>query len=558
MAPSTSLRTLYRLVDVVPNRDGMRAALDHEQLASLDAEFHDAHHERLPVPWLFLSAGIEKEKAAWCDEIARTTGCDVSERVRRTAALLMLAVDGEVYAIGYDQGYRLIPDRLKDRRFGLRYAARQVDPLQVRGLIAHTMGEARTDIALVPGGTSVTRFGVREHQQFVTSLRGVLQSNGLTRAQSGRGVTVSVEGGAGLRLPLGIEPADLVADIREIARVCRDDSPDPALEFVEHITPVKDTATLALLEQELEAALGDPADGRITLGVPGDHWTYYQAAGAVQLRIDGCGVTMGDAFELDHVLDRLRTRPAGGRLAALRRSTVTLYRHHRAAHEDRLVATPLLRWIEAGISLGERRFLLMDCEWYETGARYLAAIKDTVTRLINRPPSVELPAWEPGEKEDLYNESIARMGDGYVCLDRKNVGNPLKAGNEVEICDVLTPDNTLVLVKRAHRSGPLSHLFSQGLVAVQMLKESAEVRAQFARKVFEQSRGRRIMPLDFVPRRLVFGILLKDGTEELTPETLFPFSQVTLVETAKTLRSWGVEVEVVGIRAAPSRTPRAA
>ncbi|MFB6776356.1 tyrosine-type recombinase/integrase [Streptomyces sp. NPDC056352] len=31
----------------------------------------------------------------------------------RSAGLLMLAVDGEAYAIGYDQGFRLVPDRVR-------------------------------------------------------------------------------------------------------------------------------------------------------------------------------------------------------------------------------------------------------------------------------------------------------------------------------------------------------------------------------------------------------------------------------------------------------------
>ncbi|MGD3109760.1 TIGR04141 family sporadically distributed protein [Streptomyces sp. YGL11-2] len=134
-------------------------------------------------------------------------------------------------------------------------------------------------------------------------------------------------------------------------RLCRDEFPDPALEFVEHITPVKDRGTQTLLEQELNAAMSEPADGRIT---PGPPWEDYQAAGAVHPRIDACGVTVRDAFDLDDVSGRLRSPPAGEHLAGLRRSTVTLYRHHRAASEGWLAVTPVLRWIEAGISLRPR------------------------------------------------------------------------------------------------------------------------------------------------------------------------------------------------------------
>jgi uncharacterized protein (TIGR04141 family) len=36
----------------------------------------------------------------------------------------------------------------------------------------------------------------------------------------------------------------------------------------------------------------------------------------------------------------------------------------------------------------------------------------------------------------------------------------------------------------------------------------------------------------------------------LTPDTLFPFSQVTLAHAARTLHAYQVEVEVIGIPAA--------
>ena len=65
------------------------------------------------------------------------------------------------------------------------------------------------------------------------------------------------------------------------------------------------------------------------------------------------------------------------------------------------------------------------------------------------------------------------------------------------------------------------------------------------------ARKGRGLPEGFRPSKVVFAILLKDGTD-LTADTLFPFSQVTLVQTARTLEAWGVEVEVVGIASAPS------
>lgn len=84
---------------------------------------------------------------------------------------------------------------------------------------------------------------------------------------------------------------------------------------------------------------------------------------------------------------------------------------------------------------------------------------------------------------------------------------------------------------------------------MELLQESGEVRAQFAAKVNRISGGKRLLPQDFTPKRIVLGMLLNDR-EVLTPESIFGFSQITIAQTAKALATRGVSVEVVGIPAA--------
>lgn len=550
---STSKRTLYRLTGVAPTVDAMFDVLSPERLEAVGAELHFPEG-RLGVPALLVTGSFEQPVASWCGEINRTTGCEVSRPVNRSAGLLMLAVDGEVYAIGYDQGFRLVPDRVKDRRFGLSFVIRRVDPAQIRDLVSHTPGGGRTDITLVPGGTPVWSLGVQEHAQIVRRLGGQLDGMRLTIGQDNRTKISSVEGGTGLRMRLGVDAADLVADIRAIAGVLRDEAPSPALEFVEHIVPVKDDDLVTRLEERLDDMLGEQPDGRIEVAVPSDHWDDYAAAQAFATKVNCSEAYFTDDFSLEYVLNRARVHRPGRRLAALRDGTVTLYSHTRADKDDVIWTSNVLRWIEAEVTLGARRFFLLDGQWYEIGKAYLEAIRSQVERLITGTPSVDLPAWVLGDTERKYNESVPDLRPGYICFDRDNVRTALHRGNGVEICDLLSPDDALVMVKRAKGSDALSHLFGQAVVAVQTLLHSPEAMDGFARKV-AAARPCRALPDGFRPSKVVFAILLKMGTD-LTADTLFPFSQVTLVQTAKMLEAWGVEVEVMGIEATavpPSR-----
>ncbi|MEU1782417.1 TIGR04141 family sporadically distributed protein [Streptomyces abikoensis] len=549
MATRTSKRTLYRLRGVAPTVDSMFDSLDPSQLERVRADI--SFPENLGAPAVLVTGSFEQPVASWCDEIFLTTGIEVSRPVNRSAGLLMLAVDGEVYAIGYDQGFRLVPDRLKDHRFGLSFASRRVDPGKIRDLVAHTPGGGRTDITLIPGGASVWSLGIVEHAQIVRRLGGHLDDIPLTISRDNPARISSAEGGTGLRLRLGVEGGDLIADIRAIACVLREEKPSPELEFVEHVVPVDDPSVLTLLEAALDDLLGREPDGSISAAVPADHWDDYTASRAFRARInsDAAGRSTDD-FDLDYVLSRARVQRAGSRVAALREGTVTLYRHSRAARADEIWASGALRWIEAEVSLESRRFFLMDERWYEADQEYLKSIRSHAERLITAAPSVDLPPWVLGEKERTYNESVPDQRPGYVCFDRNNVQTALHRGNGVEICDLLSPDNVLVMVKRAKGSDALSHLFSQALVAVQTLRNSPEGRERFAEKVAEARQGCGL-PEGFRPSKVVFAILLKDGAD-LTVDTLFPFSQVTLVQTARTLEAWGVQVEVVGISSAPS------
>ncbi|GEC03680.1 hypothetical protein SSP24_13350 [Streptomyces spinoverrucosus] len=544
MASNTAVRTVYRLSGVAPTTEAMLYTLDLELLDRLGADPHLP--EALGVPAVYITCGMERTEAPWCEPMSRTTGITVSESVRRTAAVLLLAVDDTVYAIGCDQGYRLIPDHLKDKRFGLSFAIRQMDPSLIRGAVSRSLGRARTDISLVPGGAPVPLLGIRDHSRIVRSLGGYLDDLPLTRSRYTHGKAVSAQGGCGLRIALGVEPEALLSDLRTITRICREDMPHQELEFVDHIVPVSAPTTLDALDEALDDCLGRPADGSISACVPSEHHMAYVEATTYITQINSHGALRSDDFDLGYVLTRARLAQPGQRLNALREGTVTLARDRRARAADTLAVTNALTWLETGVSLGSRRFFLMDGEWYEVGATYVEECQAAVRALFSPSPSVSLPPWADGESENTYNNRVADDRPNWLCLDTKNVANPLRPRDQVEICDLLMPDGTLILVKRAGGSGPLSHLFSQARVAVELLQESAQVRADFTAKVARLSGGARLLPNDYTPKRIVLAMLLKKRGS-LTPDSVFGFSQITIAQTAKALAARGVTVEVVGI-----------
>jgi uncharacterized protein (TIGR04141 family) len=522
-----------------------------EQLAEMDADVQRVYVAEAPAIWIGVQGN--SGRADWCGDASITTGLNVPLTDCRSGGVLLIGIDDTAYAMSYGSGYALIPDKLKDRRFGMSFVVRRLNPAQVSDVVRRRPdGRGRTDSVLVAAGAPVWTLGITENVEIIRRI-GVRAKDLKTTFGARDDRQVNVEGSTGLRTRYAVDPHKLVADIREVERVCREEEPDPAFGFVEHVQPVSDPDTLADLNAEFEELLGWDADlaaEYLVPVVPGSVLKQYHEAHSLTVKIGNASTQRRGVLELDDVLHRTRVQPEGTRLAALRNGRVTLN-----SDEDGrqlLARADADHWLEANLSLGARRFVLLDGEWFEIGAEYVRNSRAAIAGLFPDRPSVSLPPWSlcANRTERDYNEYVAaRFPTQFLCLDRnQGMRSPLGARSSLEVCDLLGPDNELIHVKRASGSAPLSHLFFQGLISAETVKASATAREQFAALVAALPKGR-LLREGFTPRKVVYAILLENG-KTLSADTLFPFSQATLAHAARTLRMYDIDVEVIGIPSA--------
>ncbi|GAA4506985.1 hypothetical protein GCM10023096_05970 [Nonomuraea ferruginea] len=254
-----------------------------------------------------------------------------------------------------------------------------------------------------------------------------------------------------------------------------------------------------------------------------------------------------EELDLDDLRRRCKVQYCVSPSAALRGGTVEMYADREG--KESIGKARAIQWIEAAVAIGSHVYQLSDGEWYECGATYVESMKRRMQELIVPEPEVDMLPWKVGESEEDYNIRMQdTLGRGrYLCLDRKfNRTRQQSRGKGYEACDGLTDRHTLVHVKAAESSEPLSHQFAQALISTRTLYNEPDARAKFSAKVAELSGGQLTVPENFVPGKIVLAILLKG--KELTPDSLYPFAQVALVALADTLRrDHGVIVEVVGI-----------
>jgi uncharacterized protein (TIGR04141 family) len=161
LLPATWRQTLYRLLDIEPTPDGMHHALDEDDIKRHGYPL--ASPTNLGVPAL-LASGSTASDAGWCRDAAVTTGLPLSFTGQRSGAVLLVAVDGQVYGITYGAGRWLLRDECKDQRFGLRYAVRQLDPKKINRLVQRfPASRGRQDSVLVPAGLPIWCYGLEAY-----------------------------------------------------------------------------------------------------------------------------------------------------------------------------------------------------------------------------------------------------------------------------------------------------------------------------------------------------------------------------------------------------------
>lgn len=508
------------------------------------------------LPALLVSGQSEEADVEWTAAVRSLTGVDLGFRSRVAGAALFVAVDDDVYALAFGQGWRLLRESRIDRQFGIDVAVRVLDPDEIRKLTRWALSaKARVDMNMVPGGQGLWAFGLREHAELVRNLAGTARTaltvnlSHVRNRGHHRNFRLTLDCGDALRMPLATEGHSLVADLRELSRMVRQDAVQPRLaplRWVRRLSPRDDrrdsldSAVAGLLAQP------DAADGEVGIAYPA---RYYDGPDVQRYRgTIGDFVVDTDELTLDHLRAGIRGHRRDEFLRVLRRSRIE-------GLDDEGVgmggAESALHWMAAEIVERDHRFVLLDGDWYELGEQYLAHVRRVVAEAFANRPDWTLPAWRTAPKVDgrwvegSYNEHVAATDRRFLCLDRRLVKTRVHP-HGFEACDLLGPDNELVHVKKVDgRTGSsvLSHLFAQGLVAVESLTDR-ETWQQFVDVVAQQDR-RRAARLGNRPAGLVYAIHRAD--KPLRPNTLFTFARSALVSASVALHTYGVPLRVAVI-----------
>jgi uncharacterized protein (TIGR04141 family) len=439
--------------------------------------------------------------------------------VSTATAALLGRVAGSWFAVTFGQGRHLLRPEAIVKSFGLRVTLNAVAEGSLKSIDKETF-DAMADHSRrqASRATDSGEFGIDVERDLVHAVTGSPRDPALGERLSGMdALSVTAQ--------ITIENlADLLAALR---RVYREDTYRRTFPWVDNIRAIDDPELARTLDQRVLAAVGH-----------GDFSNTWIAPPEV---LDWSAVRFFGYSDADraHVFTDLHWRTF---LRSCRRSTLsreTLKRRRAFCFgEDRVILRDWLVYdcIYAEIEHEGVPYLLSGGSWYRVAGDFVADLNAWFDAF----PKAEstLPTYDH-KSESLYNQHVAAASRGhYALLDRRLI--PRSGGQSpIELCDLLGLDGEMVHVKRYAGSKPLSHLFAQGLVVGELLREDQRFRDAL-RDFVPRMHWRTCSLADGSARsrRITFAIIYRSRG----PFVLPLFARVAFRQTARRLSRYGYSV----------------
>lgn len=450
-----------------------------------------------------------------------------------TSAALLFEASRRQFIACFGYGRSMVNLELCEPDFGLKVVVNSVKPNRLKSVDARGFEElTRHTKRDVSRESSWSAFEIDTERDVVRSLTGSPEDEGLAKRLSGADAL-----GLNTKRQLPELPK-LCGELLEAYGSTR--YRKRGFEFIDHLRRVTNKGEKAELDEALIEALkkGGDALGNLHLAIP--EAIDWLAVAGVRFRGERTGADLHADPPISAYL-RLRADKEIN-LSRLKRDQVLAIG---AETEEPIGSWSVYRCIVYETLREGRLYVLSAGDWFWVAEDYAEKVTNYVTALPTL--ELELPECPPGSREDAYN-AIAAEATGCLCLDGKFVTNSVP--DQVEICDLLSPDRKLIHVKKRGASSTLSHLFNQGVTSAEWLREDADFRAEASEKASEiDPQIAEALPLDeFEPGEYEVAFVVITRSERDSPLTLPFFSLISLRNATRRLRGLGYRVSVKAVR----------
>lgn len=377
-------------------------------------------------------------------------------------ALVFLPTGGRCFVLSFGHVAHNLKDTSYEYDFGLRVTLNSLDPKKLKSTDTVEPSAAKRQRTQLPIESELTLFDFDRDSTILRSLTGKVRDE---HAELFRHAT----GASNLRISTDTLADGIAPLCEKLLELYNAEQFKISFPDIQNIAPVKDPAILRALNEQLLTAL-HAKDTDLNLTVP--EIINYSDNVFITFSGAGAGLLYDDVY-IGRYYDYLASRDlevTDVDIEALSRHSLILTDEDGSARDKYSVLKSLVFDTTLAIA-GGSTFHLSEGQWYRVDNDYIARLTAYLNPLY---VATDLPAYTQSS-EGAYNLAVAQTQNGIACLDQSSIAP--EGQTQVEPCDLLSVLNGNIVfhhVKVSTLSAQLSHLFNQGINAIELLRLDEE------------------------------------------------------------------------------------
>lgn len=373
-------------------------------------------------------------------------------------AIVILPVQTRHFALCFGHVQHNLLDESYVYDFGLKVTLNAVDPGKLKSTDTLEPGSSRRRRTQLPNEAELTLFDFDSDNAVLKSLTGKVKAEYEEYFKH-------PTGSSNLRIGTKKSPAEITALCEQLLSLYDSDAYQATFPEIRSIEPLRDPAVLSVLNVALLDSLKSKSTN-VLLSVP--EFVDYTTGVSFTFSGLGQGMVYDDVF-----IDRYYEYLSDSGKEAEDLTLVDLSKHKLLVvgeNDDQKKSFSIIKSVvfETSLPGSTALYHLNDGVWYKVESSLVLRLKSYLDPCC---VASDLPVYAHAN-EGAYNTHVAALGDHFVCLDKKNISPP--GQKQIEPCDVVDLRGgaaKLIHVKVSTQSASLSHLFSQGLSSVELLRD---------------------------------------------------------------------------------------
>lgn len=458
--------------DVAMNKEALRRP---EQWNSVELEPSSEDD----VQWQGYVRGTNSRPPRWLNTLQEVLAEDVTQRpetnllTQSAGAVLLVESSSRLFGITFGTGHHAIDSIRIEPDFGLKVAANSVDPAKLN--VAESRGfdkGMKSSISKLPIPNELFALGLSTTEDWIRRLGGKVADPEFALSATGAD-----------SLNLNVETFTLHSLRGLLATaLSRFQSPQyrdhfPFLDYFRRVPNrepvIQDLDGMVLEEMRSRSnQIGFAAPDELQVTSP-DYFHIYRKKGSrvtlTELTTESVYVAIDELNAWRNPLRTLYVTAVGGQ-GEIQEENAQLKRY--------VVANATLTTESGGGTTQTVRYALTAGAWFRVDDEFADRVDRFMSSVTDLTDHYNLPTWdsdwlERNEEgrydEDRYNRYVARERKMRL-LDRDLYKGD--RGQRVEVCDLLTAQRDLICVKRLDGADKMGHLFQQGSLSADMMKDN--------------------------------------------------------------------------------------